>query len=671
MLVKTPIDPPSNTSDRVTIAASLAADGTLTAHFDYEFTGDEALGMRSGFRQLAPAQWPALAQQVSYSLNYAGDVAAVNVKNLEDPEKPFHLSYDYTRKNYSGWDEHRIVPPLPPLGFGPGDEADKPTQPFWAGAPGVFTYRVSLQLPKGFSAELPHSTALSNAFAEYSAHYSEQNGVLITERKMTIKAAKVREAQWQDYQKFSKAIRTDQTSVISLSETSAKGPTVPDNNPEAAKLIARAGDAWRAQDMNAVRDLLGQAERLNSKQAGLWAAYGALEIATGHVKEAIADCRKELEFHPEEISAYQELSAILDRSVSRDEAIEVWRGVLAARPENEIAAARMAQLLIAAKRYEEIAAMLEKPIAAAPDKYSLRSLRVEALLNTGQKDQGIAESKKIASETSEWSVLNDLAFSLAEADAGLGLAQDMAEKAVSQLEHDCADFDLGRLAPKDLAAVTQLAAAWDTLGWVYFKQSDTTRAEKYLDAAWGVSQSSEVADHLGQVYEKEGRHRAAVHIWRLALASNGKDEYAPAQLRKAGAPLYEPVGAVKGGAKAAPISAGEELGRLRTIKVAGLPKQTGSAEFFVLLSKQQIEDVQFISGVDALKSAGQAIRATQYSFPFPDAGPERLIRRGILSCSAYTTPSCSLTLLLPSTTTVARIPEQQTAGGAKPSSEIR
>jgi hypothetical protein len=136
-LVKTPIDPPFTSSSRMEVNGSLAADGTLTGHFDFELTGDTALSFRAGFRQLAPTQWQTVVQQISYTLNHAGDVSAVSVDDLEHIDKPLHLGYDYTRKDFSDWKEHKISMPLPPVGFGPGNEAEKPKESFWSGAPGI------------------------------------------------------------------------------------------------------------------------------------------------------------------------------------------------------------------------------------------------------------------------------------------------------------------------------------------------------------------------------------------------------------------------------------------------------------------------------------------------------------------------------------------------------
>jgi hypothetical protein len=80
----------------------------------------------------------------------------------------------------------------------------------------------------------------------------------------------------------------------------------------------------------------------------------------------------------------------------------------------------------------------------------------------------------------------------------------------------------------------------------------------------------------------------------------------------------------------------EELSQVRTAGVPELKYRHGAAEFFILFSTAGVEDLQ----------AG-ALRKVYYAMPFPDQGPEKIARRGILSRSQYTTPNCSLTFLLP------------------------
>ena len=397
ILVKTPLDAPFAASEIVDVKSSLGADGTLTGHLDLRMLGDTAVAMRAAFHQLAPAQWQAFAQQMSYALGYRGDVSRVDVEDLDDLDKPFHYGYDYTRKKFSDWEEHRITAPLPPLAFGPGDEAEKPKEPFWVGARGQLIYRASVQLPHGFSIELPAKAAMTTDFAEYSAEYSVKNGTLFAERKLVIKKSKMAVEKWADYQKFYKGVRTDQGQFLLLSETGGDQPaTVSENNPEAEQLIYRAYEAMRTHHLNAAGDLLAQVERLNPKQSLLWAYRAFVETSSGNTDKAIADYRKEIEYHPAETRAYQDLSKLLISLGRRDEAIDVYRNALSTKPDDESFARNAASLLMAARRYAEIPAVLEKPIAAAPDKFYLQALRAEALLRSGKKDQGVEEAQRIA-----------------------------------------------------------------------------------------------------------------------------------------------------------------------------------------------------------------------------------------------------------------------------------
>jgi tetratricopeptide (TPR) repeat protein len=175
-------------------------------------------------------------------------------------------------------------------------------------------------------------------------------------------------------------------------------------------------------------------------------------------------------------------------------------------PEDATLALQTSQQLIATKRYAEVAALLEKPIIANAQRYDLQVERAIGLLRSGNKDEGRAEAQKIAKGTADSDLLNNLAYEMAETGISVQMAREMAQKAVDQLEHDCAQVTLGSLEAKDLKDVNSLASAWDTLGWIYFKRNDLTTAEKYIVASWRLSQRAEVADHLRHIYDKMARH---------------------------------------------------------------------------------------------------------------------------------------------------------------------
>jgi tetratricopeptide (TPR) repeat protein len=184
-----------------------------------------------------------------------------------------------------------------------------------------------------------------------------------------------------------------------------------------------------------------------------------------------------------------------------------------------------------------------------------------------------------------------------------------------------------------------LCNIWDTAGWVYFHQGDLAKAERYIRAAWLLGQGATEADHLGQIYERQGKRQAAVHAYRLALARDSRQDETRARLEKLGSAEV-----AKG------VPPGEELQKLRTTDIPGLTSRKGSAEFFVLFSAGKVEDAQFITGEEALKDARNAVMKAPFNVPFPDDGPEKIVRRGVLSCSAYTVPNCRFVFFLPADT---------------------
>ena len=230
------------------------------------------------------------------------------------------------------------------------------------------------------------------------------------------------------------------------------------------------------------------------------------------------------------------------------------------------------------------------------------------------------------------------------------MSKQWAEKAVSQLEGETAKISLLGLQVEDLRRVNALAAYWDTLGWAYFRNPDLAAGERYLHAAWILSQDPVVGDHLGKLYESEGKRQQAAHIYELAHAT-GSDGTEAAKLYKTltGRDIEDAMSPSlarrHNRTGSMPMWPGEELSRMRTIKLPTITTKSASAEFFVLLSAgPKVEGSQFISGSDELKNAGQSLSSVNFRAEFPDAGPVRIVRRGVLMCGAL---GCDFTLLLP------------------------
>ncbi|HSU58261.1 MAG TPA: DUF3857 domain-containing protein [Bryobacteraceae bacterium] len=646
-LVKTPANPPFAGSQLIDVQATLNEEGTLTGHFEMSTHGDEEVIVRSAFHSVPPAKWRDLVQVMVNALGFLGTVSNVDVDSPTGLDKPFHYSFDYKRPNYSDWENHRVSPPLFPILLAPGENAAEPAEPSFFGAPGDIRFCATIQLPKNYSVQVPEGKMLHSDFADYSGSYSVEKGVLTADRHLAIKQAYIPVKAWNEYKAFAKAVAADHDQLIQLQALGAKEKTEPGNS-EAGTLVSLAIQAGQRQDYNAARDYLARAEHLNPRQSGLWLGYGSLYFVTNEPEKAYEALRKEIQFHPDNIAAYRVLAQGQDFHHKRDEAIETLRTLLKVVPDDLQGIASLSALLIATRHYGEVPNLIQ-PVLAKGDNDFLHGLLVEALLRSGRKDEGLAAAQKYV-KGGDGMKLNDAAYYLADTNTELPLAQQYAESAVSKLEEQAEKLTLSSISDADLAIVNSLAAAWDTLGWVYFRSGDLAKAEKYLGASWRLSQGGAAGLHLGETYDRQGKRQAAIHAWQLALASNGLLDEARERLRQAGAPA-NPGPKRKPGAKVwDSVSPGEELGKLRTTPIPALPKQKGSAEFFLLFSRQKLEDVQFINGSESLKSAASALKTASYDVVLPDAGAEKIIRRGILSCSSYTAPSCQFTMLLPATT---------------------
>ncbi len=305
-LMTTPAEPPFPRSEIVNAKAALKADGTLTAHFDYTSRGTDEMLMRSAFHQTSPAQWRDLVQNMIHTLGFTGEISNVDVDNPEALDKPFHFSYDYTHARYSDWENFRITPPIFPILFSVGTDGPKPDQPVTMGGQGEVKYTATLQLPDGFSADIPESKRFQSAFADYSSTYSVASGILFASRDLVVKETKVPVSEWDDYVSFQKKVTSDENQYAQLA-SSANGThnSAVVNNSEAQALIQQAFQSIQRRDLNTGRDQLTQAERLNPRQRGLWATYAALYMMSNDPPSTMEAFRKELKIYPDSVATYR------------------------------------------------------------------------------------------------------------------------------------------------------------------------------------------------------------------------------------------------------------------------------------------------------------------------------------------------------------------------------
>ncbi len=654
-LATTPESTPAPTEEVSQMKAHLASDGTLTGRFDLALGDDTGVLLKLAFRSIGPAQWATLAQYVSKSVGMDGTVSDVDLAQLNETEAPLHISYEYARKDYSDWNNRLIIAPLPIAALPKAADAGQPSEPVELGVADKFVYRAALELPSGFSARAPEGASLREEFAEYTSTYSVDKGVISAERVIHFKKQKIAPSDWDAYVSFSRAVVKDESRyfriVLAGADVPAGAPPASaHNDPRSAELIKQAIEAADRSEFQKAQELLAQAEQADKRRPGLWAAYAYLYGRQNRNDKAIEALRKELEVTPSSDTAYPYLISLLHDAGRLDEEIDARRRQIQATPGNLTALNGLVSLLIRNKRYLEAVDPLTAAIGRNPGNTSLRMNLFHVLLYGGKKDDAMAMLAKMRGSGLTASQSNNAGYLLVNAGVEVALGKEMVEKSVADLEGALKNVTLASLTDADLKNVAELGAAWDSVGWAAFRLGDIERARKFVYADWMLVQHATAAHHLGQIYQRQGQTDQAIHAYQLALAINPNLLDARERLVALSAEAPARAGPDRPPSRLM-TSLEEEVSKMRTKPVPGLPQAKGTADFFVLFSAKGIEDLQFASGDETLKPAASLLRKIPYEPVLPDGGAARIPRRGILSCSANTTPNCNFTLLPPAAAT--------------------
>jgi hypothetical protein len=134
---------------------------------------------------------------------------------VEQIDKPFQFSFDYSREKYHEWDDkvpsHWISPPLPAMGgeLAPGVKEKKPADDPELGSLGETDYHASMQLPEGWMMVQPKDVDLQEDWLEYHAKYSFKDGVFTAERRLIVKKKTLPLEEWENYLLVRRCMFTD------------------------------------------------------------------------------------------------------------------------------------------------------------------------------------------------------------------------------------------------------------------------------------------------------------------------------------------------------------------------------------------------------------------------------------------------------------------------------
>jgi tetratricopeptide (TPR) repeat protein/transglutaminase-like putative cysteine protease len=648
-LEETPADTPMPDSEISEVDGKINEIGKLEAHVHYTFRGDEELMLRSIFRHYPEAQWQRVVENVNAGVG--GDITNLKISDPAATREPFTMSYDVAKPNFLDWSKKKSDLTLPLCQFNlpdlgnSEDEADADAA-LKLGPKAEYVYKIKLDLPVNYTAHAPLPFSLKRDYAEYEATYKLEGTSFTAARTLTMRQTELPAPRATDYQAFRRAVDSDLGQFLSVENTVA-GTPAPPADMKVDDLVESGRAALVGGNPTMAMQLLKRATEVDPKNKYVWDLLAEAYLQMRQNDDAIAALNKQIEINPYDEYAYNTLGRAYWQERKYPDAVTAFNKQLEINPLDKVSHAALGQMYSEWHKYAEAAPELEKAASLTPENPELQVSLGDAYLNLGQDDKALATFDHAVELSATPLVWNNIAYQLSLKNSHLDRAQQYAESAISATTAALRNVSLDRLTQQELPLVPSLIAYWDTLGWVYFSEGNLDKAEKYVSSAWQLGHHGEVGDHLGQIYQKEGKKDLALRTYALCLSG----------LR----PIPETrdrLASLAGGSGQVDATVAkykEELQRLRTIDLGKVAKETGSADFFVLLSRgpgragtsaATVEAVKFASGDEKLKVFTEALRTAEYRLTFPDDTPVKILRRGILSCSTAT-GTCTFELMLP------------------------
>jgi tetratricopeptide (TPR) repeat protein/transglutaminase-like putative cysteine protease len=624
-LAETPADPPMQNVTTQEVTGTLGELGTFKATVKFTVRGDVELLLRTIFRSTPAASWKQVVEGINKSTGPDGEVTDWRVSDPVATDTPFEIEFKVSKVGLVDWTKKSATLVLPYSNVELPASAGKPrTRPIELGSPLRLDYRLALTLGPGYKARAPIPVSVKRDYGAYTATYALDGQQLTARRLLEVTRGSIPADRAGDFAAFGRAVVADTKQALAL-DIIATTTTTSAPDLKASELVRSGHDALQNRRYEQAITLLKRALEMDPKDTKAWNYLGDTYVALRRYNDALDAYDELVKVNPYDEFVHNDIAYVNRVQQRYPEAEASFRKQLELNPLDKFALTSLGGLLVDMKKYDEAVPQIEKAISLSPEDASLRVSLGTALLQLSRHEQALAAFDKAVELAPNANTWNNIAYQLALKGVELERAQQYAESAVSTAAAVSRNLTLNQVTMRELAVVVSLSAYWDTLGWVYFAKGDLDRAETLVSASWFLDQRSEVGDHLGQIYEKQGKTEEAIHAY--ALAANA--ERATRETRRRLGALMDGVGA-----EAKVLSYAPEILRMRTLPLDAPKGSSGMADFVVLLGADgRAEDVRFVSGQEKLRSLADAIRKLQFG-SLPDVAPARVIRRGTVNCDA-------------------------------------
>jgi len=496
--VDTPQSPPFRAEEAFDFNGKLDESGTMEADVSYFLRGDVGVGLKAVFRQAPPEKYKDLVQFFSYSAGFGGDVSNVNVSGLEDLDQGLRMTYHYHRPNYMDLHDEspRNTLPLAASHLHNWDN-DKETSLRLYTAPAHLVYKCRVELPAGITAQPPLPVKLDRPYADYQSQYSSQSNVLTAQRIFDITAPELSETNRQDYQAFRRAVESDEGQQMVL-HLPVGFLAKSGSNSDLDELMRQADIEFRERNFaDAYADYRKVVDK-DPKRKGVWTQIGLADFGLRRFDQAIGDFQKAIAADPFDAEAHAELGAVYLSRRNNDLAVPELNKALEVDPLNHRAHYLLGWYYVQQQKdYPHAVPEFEKALATESDSYNddaqIRQYLANGYFKANQPEKAVEQLKKVVDASPIASTWNNAAYTLAENSYQLDLASQYTDSALKNIYERLNQVQPDAIRSTDLGLVLLLSMTWDTKGWIDFRSGNAAEAEKYVRAAWVLSQSREEA----------------------------------------------------------------------------------------------------------------------------------------------------------------------------------
>ncbi len=217
------------------VEAKLQDDGSLEATVNTSVRGDAEVLLRQAFIGPIEPVWPITVQGVIKGIDRRTDkVSDVKISDPTATNEPFRLSFRLTRARFTGRSGQTVKFRLPLQDFdlptaveeGVADASGGwhrvESEPVRLGPPGEQSYRFKLELPPGFSPQVPESVSFECSGGTYRATYRSAGSSVTAERVLIFRKDNLPAHLRDEYAAFREKVLQDAGRPISARVTDAQ-----------------------------------------------------------------------------------------------------------------------------------------------------------------------------------------------------------------------------------------------------------------------------------------------------------------------------------------------------------------------------------------------------------------------------------------------------------------